>query len=157
MEQMRAQAKLHGIPYAVLVSRCFPRESTSLAVLDDIVVVEPGRCVALAEIMRRMVIESYRSGVVAGSQAEKTAELFRFISSTQFRQAFESLSESVDSLEDLLSRERRSHQKMWTERQRAHQSIIDTITEIDSRFKCILESKATRGAVRVLQHERSSA
>ncbi len=104
-----------------------------------------------------MVIESFRSGVVAGSQAEKTAELFRFISSTQFRQAFDLLSESVDLLDDLLTHERQSYQKQWTERQRVHQSISDTVMEIDSRFKSILESKAKRGTVHALRHEKTSA
>jgi hypothetical protein len=92
-----SQAKLHGTPYAVLVSRCFPRESTSRAVLDDIVVVEPARCVAFAEIMRRMGIETYRSSVVGTSQAEKTAELFQFISSTQFRQSIPCRRQSIRS------------------------------------------------------------
>ena len=59
-------------------SRCFPRGSQNLAVIDGIVVVEPARSVALAEVMRRMVIKTYRSGAVTGSRVEKTAELFRF-------------------------------------------------------------------------------
>ncbi len=115
VEQIRAQAKLHGTPYAVLVSRRFPQGSSSLVVLDDIVVIEPGRCVALAQIVRRMAIESYRAGIVAGSQAGKTAELFRFISSMQFRQAFDSLSESIDSLDGLLTRERQGHLSLPSE------------------------------------------
>jgi hypothetical protein len=51
ISQMRKQAKLHHTPYAILVSRRFPRGQQSLAVIDDIVVVEPARAVALAEVM----------------------------------------------------------------------------------------------------------
>ena len=145
--QIKAQAKLHGTPYAVLVSRCFPRNQKTLAIIDDIVVVDPGRVVALAGVMRRMVIESYRASAISGSQVEKTAELFRYISSTEFCQAFETLTESVDTLDDLLTRERTSHQKLWTERGRLYTNISDTVVQIDARFKCILESKSKSATV----------
>jgi hypothetical protein len=155
--QMRAEAKLHGTPYAILVSRCFPPGLRGLAVVDDIVVVDPARVLPLAEIMRRMVVNSYRAGAVAGSQAEKTAELFRFISSTEFGQAFDTLVEAVETLEGLLTRERRSHQKTWSEQGHLYQSVSDTVVEIDQRFKSILESKAKKGTVRLLTREKASA
>jgi hypothetical protein len=151
ISQMKAQAKLHRTPYAILVSRCFPRGLQNLAVIDDIVVVEPARSVALAEVMRRMVIETYRSGVVAGSRVEKTAELFRFVSSTEFRQKFDSLSEANDALQASLTRERKSHQRVWTERERFYHVIGDATIEIDSRFKAILESKGTDETLRSLR------
>jgi hypothetical protein len=120
-------------------------------VIDDIVVVEPARAVAIAEVMRRMVIETYRSGVVAGSRAEKTAELFRYVSSTEFRQAFDSLSEANDALQASLTRERQSHQRVWTERDRYYQSIGDAVIQIDSRFRAILESTGKDETLRSLR------
>ena len=149
--QMKAQAKLHRTPYAILVSRCFPRGSQNLAVIDGIVVVEPARSVALAEVMRRMVIETYRSGAVTGSRVEKTAELFRFVSSMEFRQKFDSLSEANDALQASLTRERQSHQRVWTERERLYHAMGDATIEIDSRFKAILESKGKGKALRSLR------
>jgi hypothetical protein len=151
ISQMKTQAKLHHTPYAILVSRCFPRGLQNLAVIDDVVIVEPARSVALAEVMRRMVIETYRSGVVAGSHAEKTAELFRFVSSTEFRQQFDSLSEANDALQASLARERQSHQRVWTERERFYQVIGDTVIGIDSRFKAILEAKVKGETLRSLR------
>lgn len=52
ISQMKAEAKLHKTPNAILVSRCFPRNLASLAVIDEIVVVEPARAAAIAEVMR---------------------------------------------------------------------------------------------------------
>ena len=151
--QMKAQAKLHGTPYTILVTRVFPEGSKNLAVLDDVVVVDPARCISIAEIMRRMVIESYRSSTIAGSHAEKTAELFRFISSTEFREQFDALSDDMDKLEGLLATERQSHQRVWTERGRIYASASDAVTSIDQTFKGILESKARKPTVRVLHAE----
>jgi hypothetical protein len=153
ISQMKAQAKLHGTPYTILVTQVFPAGSANLAVLDEVVVVDPARCISIAEIMRRMVIESYRSGAIAGSQAEKTDELFRFIASVEFKERFDSLSDDVDKLEGLLAKERQSHQKVWTERGRIYASVSDTVTTIDETFKCILESKTRKPTVRVLRAE----
>ena len=155
--QMKAEAKLHATPYAILVSRCFPPGLKSLAVVDDIIVVDPARVVPLAQVMRRMVVESYRKGVIAASQAEKTAELFRYISSTEFGQAFDTLSEDAAALEGLLTRERQSHQKMWAERERRYQNVGETVINVDQRFKSILESNAKKGTVRLLSPERVTA
>ncbi|MGO9103979.1 MAG: DUF2130 domain-containing protein [Mycobacterium sp.] len=139
--QMKSEATLHHTPYSVLISRRFPRGHKNLAVIDDVVVVEPERAVALAEVMRRMVIETYRSSAMAGSQAEKTAELFSFVSSNEFRQAFDSLFEATTALQESLARERQNHLRVWTERDRHYHDIGDKIVQIDSRFKAILEAK----------------
>jgi len=149
--QMKSEAKLHGTLYAVLISRRFPRGLKNLAVIDDVVIVEPARAVALAEVMRRMVIETYRSSAIAGSQSEKTAELFSFISSTEFRQAFDSLIETSEALQASLALERRNHLKVWAERDRLYRGIGDKFVEIDTRFKDILEAKGRGKARRPLR------
>jgi hypothetical protein len=106
--------------------------------------------VAFAQIMRGMVIQVYRAGAIAGSQAEKSAELFRFISSTEFALSFDTLSENIEALEGLLSRERDSHRRTWAERSTRYQNVSATVVESDERFKSLLESNAKKGSVRVL-------
>lgn len=149
--QMKSEAKLHKTDYAVLISRCLPRGEKTLAVIEGVVIVEPARAIAIAEVMRRMVIETYRSGALAGARVEKTAELFYFVSSTEFRQAFDSLAEASDALHASLARERQSHQRVWTERDRLYQEIEDKIVQIDARFKAILEAKGTEKTLRSLR------
>ena len=68
--QIKAAAKLADAPYAILVSRRFPRSLKSVAVVDEVVIVDPANVVVLAGIIRRVVIEAYRSGAIAGSRAE---------------------------------------------------------------------------------------
>lgn len=68
--QIKAAAKLAEAPYAILVSHRFPRNLKSVAVVDEVVIVDPANVVVLAGIIRRVVIESYRSGAIAGSRAE---------------------------------------------------------------------------------------
>ncbi len=59
----------------------------------------------------------------------------------EFRQAFDSLSDAGDALQASLARERKSHQKVWTEREQLYLSISDTLIQVDARFKTILERK----------------
>jgi len=68
--QIKAAAKLAEAPYAILVSARFPRRLKSVAVVDEVVIVDPANVVVLAGIIRRVVIESYRSGAIAGSRGE---------------------------------------------------------------------------------------
>ena len=92
-----------------------------------------------------------QTSVRSQSRVEKTAELFRFVSSMEFRQKFDSLSEANDALQASLTRERQSHQRVWTERERLYHAMGDATIEIDSRFKAILESKGKGKALRSLR------
>jgi hypothetical protein len=69
----------------------------------------------------------------------------------EFRQKFDSLSEANDALQASLTRERQSHQRVWTERERLYHAMGDATIEIDSRFKAILESKGKGKALRSLR------
>jgi len=157
IDQAKAASRTHRTPYVVLVSRCFPQNEKSLMVKDDVMIVDPARCVALAGIVRRMVIGSYRSGLLAGPQTQKTEALFRYISSTEFTQAFESLAEATDTLTGLLVKERQSHQKVWTEREHIYQEISDKIVQIDTRFKVILQGGPRKSPGRPIRHIATSA
>ena len=55
--QIKAAAKLAEAPYAILVSPRFPRNLKSVAVVDEVVLVDPANVVVLAGIIRRVVIE----------------------------------------------------------------------------------------------------
>jgi hypothetical protein len=155
--QLQRAAVENKTPYVVLISRCFPRNQKNLFVKDGVIVVDPGRAVALAGIVRRMVIETHRSGLVTSSQAEKTKALYRYISSTEFNQAFACLATASDRLSNLLGKERSAHHRVWAEREHVYGEVSEKVVQIDARFKMILESGSAKGAIRQIRQGASTA
>ena len=68
-----------------------------LCVRDGVVVVHPARLLNLARVMRRMVEEVHRAALTSEGQDAKGAELCAFLSSVEFRQAFDALAVRSDS------------------------------------------------------------
>ncbi len=111
LEQARREGGTHGTPYLVIVTWAFPRGEKTLCVKDDIIVVDPMRLIHLAQVIRRWVVEVHRMKRSAEGQAEKEAELFEYLSGTEFRDAFDSLTVSSTTLGRLLSTERTWHER----------------------------------------------
>ena len=113
----------------VIVTGAFPRGEKMLCVKDGVVIVHPTRLLDLARVMRRMVKEVHRAALTSDGQDAKGAELCAYLSSVEFRQAFDALAESSDKLAGLLSKERASHERDWAKRQ----AIIEDLGEKDHR------------------------
>ena len=138
-----AQAKkarlTHHTPHVVIVSRAFPRSLKDLCVRDGIPVVSPARLVELARILREMVIELHRVGLTAEGQAAKTDELYKYLSSAEFRAAFDVVVKTADELTNILSSERTAHERTWARRQQVYTELGGKAAAIDGRLRAIIE------------------
>jgi hypothetical protein len=57
-------------------------------VRDDVAVVGPEHVVYLAHVLRQMVIEAHRAGLAGRGKAAKTARLYEYLASDDFREHF---------------------------------------------------------------------
>jgi hypothetical protein len=145
VEQARIEGVTHRTPYLVIVTRAFPRSEKTLFVREGVVVVHPSRVIELAQIMRRMVAEVHRASATSDGKQAKDAELYEYLASADFRQAFETLAQSSDKLGDLLGKERKWHEQTWAKRQAIHNELGSKTTAIDTRIRTIIEKHQGRG------------
>ena len=141
LEQARKEGLTHKTPYLVIISRAFPRNEKILCVRDGVVVVHPSRAVDLAHVMRRMVAEVYRASLTAAGQVAKSAELYEYLSSTEFRQSFDALSGSSECLAELLGKEKKWHEQTWAKRQAIYDDIGRKTASVDTRIRTIIEKQ----------------
>lgn len=139
VEQAVEAAQLHRTPYVVIVTKSFPRNERNLCVRGGVAIVHPSGVVPLAHVMRRMIVEVHRAGLTAQGQAEKTAMLYQYLASTDFREDFDAVLDVGQQLKHLLAKERLAHQRTWAEREDAYNDLSDKASAIDSRIRMILE------------------
>jgi hypothetical protein len=145
LEQARKEGRTHRTPYLVIVTGAFPSGEKMLCVKDGVVVVHPSRLIDLAHVMRRMVEEVHRASLTGEGQAAKNAELCGYLSSVEFRQAFDALAHSSDKLVSLLGKERTWHERDWGKRQAIYNELGSKTTAIDTRIRTIIEKTAVGG------------
>lgn len=146
LDQAAHAAQLHRTPHVVIVTKSFPRNERNLAMRDGVAIVHPSGAVALAHVIRRMIVEVHRSGLTAQGQAEKTAILYQYLASSDFREDFDAVLDVGQQLKHLLAKERLAHHRTWAEREEAYNELADKASAIDGRIRMILERPA--GAAR---------
>ncbi len=148
-EQAKHARETHRTPHVVLVSRAFPRNQKDLFWKNDIPIVHPSKAVHLAHVIRRMVIEVHRASLSDQDRARKTAELYRYLSSEDFRRTISDMSETSENLQKYLRDERKLHARIWAKRERGYTILAQRVTTIDEAVREIIESPSIRRAENV--------
>jgi hypothetical protein len=121
--------------HAVLVTRVFPAGQAQLYVQDGVIVANPARVVALAQMIRKHVVQQATLRVSDEARAENTMRLYDFITSDRCSVLLEQIGTVSDKLLDLDVKEHRAHTATWKQRGQLIREIQQArgtlVTEID--------------------------
>lgn len=131
-DQMTAKAE-----HAVLASRNFPAGARQLHLADGVIIVEPQRVTVLAELLRRHIVQTHTLRVSGEARAQKTDDLYAFITSENCAVLLASMMAHTRDMADLDDKERRAHDLTWKTRdklirsvQRAHGDLTGEVDRI---------------------------
>jgi len=114
--------------HAVLSSNKFPKGVQQLHNQDGVIVASPARVLALAELLRRHIVQTHELRISNEEREAKTATLYAFITSDRCRQLLDSIEAQSNKMLELETAEEKAHRRVW-----------------DQRGKLILSVKKTHG------------
>ena len=121
--------------HAVLVTRVFPAGQAQLYVQDGVIVANPARVLALAQMIRKHVVQQATLRLSDEARAENTMRLYDFITSDRCSVLLEQIGTVSDRLLDLDVKEHRAHTATWKQRGQLIREIQQArgtlVTEID--------------------------
>ena len=121
--------------HAVLVTRVFPAGQAQLYVQDGVIVANPARVLALAQMIRKHVVQQAMLRLSDEVRAENTMRLYDFITSDRCSVLLEQIGTVSDKLLDLDVKEHRAHTATWKQRGQLIREIQQArgtlVTEID--------------------------
>lgn len=121
--------------FAILATFKFPDGGSQVVVRDGVIVVNPARAVAIAEIVRRHIVAASALRLSGEGRARKMALLYRFVTSPRCAHLLSRIESHTDSLLKLQEKEVRAHESHWKTEGQLFQSIhkarSDLQTEID--------------------------
>ncbi len=141
IRQIRTDGRALGTPYLILITRTLPANEKDTCIRDDVVITDPAHARHLARILRRVVIETYRAERAGHDRDRKTAHLYEYLRSDDFRERLASVVEAGSKLTGMLQSERRGHERDWNSRQRTYDEVLHNSVAIEQSIQRITESE----------------
>jgi hypothetical protein len=110
-DQIAAKAE-----HAILSTFKFPSGARELCLQDGVIVAGPARVVAIAELIRRHVMQIHTLRLSNEERAKKTETLYAFVVSERYRQFLDSIETQVNKLLDIDVGEQNGHKLIWEKR-----------------------------------------
>jgi len=121
--KLKADQLAQPAEHAVLVTSAFPRDARQLTVQEDVVICSPARVVAVVGILRAHVVQMDGLRLSREARDEKAAQLYQFITSDMSAQMFSRIENLTDKMLELDVKEKRAHDKTWSDRGELMSSI----------------------------------
>jgi hypothetical protein len=129
---------------AILSIRAFPRDAKQLGAREGIILANPARVVALVQIVREHIVKSHALRLSNEQKAQKSAELYTFITSPQCTDLLNRIDTHAQELLDMRVREQKAHEKNWKEQDILYRSIQKTGADLTYRIDVILGTAADK-------------
>jgi hypothetical protein len=146
IEQIRSDGRSRQTPYLLLVSRALPGGEKGMGVHDGVVIADAAHTIPMAQILRRMAIESHVAGLAGRDHAGKTEQLYEYLSSEEFREHLAAVVETGGRLDAMLQKERRAHERTWSQRHRIYAELGRESVAIEQAIHSIVEQEGPPGA-----------
>jgi hypothetical protein len=121
--KLKADQLAERAEHALLSCNKFPQGAQQIHVQDGVIIAHPQRVLALAQILRRHVVETHELRIGNEQRDEKTAELYAFITSDRCKQLLEQIALQAQRMLELEAAEERAHRMTWEKRAKLIRSV----------------------------------
>ena len=125
--------------HAILCTITFPSGKKELCLESDVIVVNPARAVHIIQLLRRAMVEMHIRGLSMKQRAEKTNELYRFITSASYSQRFNQVVRLTDEMLEIDVQEKKAHDTVWKRRGTLLTRQGNVLREIDTEISAVIE------------------
>ncbi len=133
--KLKADKLAQAADHAILSSNKFPKDKSQIHTQDGVIVANPARVLAIAEILRDQIVRMHELRVSKEAREEKTVALYAFVTSEHFKQLVEQVEAQAGKMVELDSKEQEAHRRVWDARMKLIRSVqkarADLAFEID--------------------------
>lgn len=124
--------------YAVLSTFKFPAGTKQVEVRESVIIVNPARAVAIAQIIRRQLVQVHTLRLSKSERAKKMAALFDYITSPRCAHLLERIESQADALLKLQEKEMKAHEAHWKHEGSLLKSIQKVKAELTNEIDGII-------------------
>ena len=121
--------------HAILSTIAFPKGTRQLHIRDGVILVNPARAVAIAELVRRQILQAHCLNLSNDDREQKSLELYSFIMSERFGALMTKLHATTDCLNELEAKEQAAHKAVWQKRGQ----LIGSVAKAEADLRCEID------------------
>jgi hypothetical protein len=147
VSKLRADQLSAKADHAILSTHKFPQGTWQLHFQDGILLANPARVVVLAGILRRHLLTLHTRRLSEIERENKTAALYKFITSERCRQQLARIDERAESLLGQQDKEIKWHKANWKRQGEAFRAIQKAKADLENDIDLIVGSGADGSAL----------
>lgn len=128
--------------HAILACHAFPAGARQVHIQDGVIVANPARVMAIAEILRSQVVQLATIRLTNHQRARKVTRLYEFITSDHCAQLFDQMDSLTDTMLELEVKEKKGHDATWKHRGELIRSLQQVRGELVSEIDLIIATSA---------------
>lgn len=126
--------------HAVLSTFKFPGEAKQVEVRDGVIIVNPARAIALAQIIRKHVVHVHTLRLSKTGRTQKMAALYELVTSDRCRHLLERIESHADSLLEMQVKEIKAHNAHWKKQGLHMRSIQKVKAELENDIDQVIST-----------------
>jgi len=143
IEKAKKYQKIHGTNYVIIVSANLPKNSVPngwYGTRDGIILVHPSIVIEVTKQIRTAIIEISRLRLSTNDQASKQAQLYQYLTSSEFLRIVEDISAAHETLYKLQTKEEKDHQTLWKSRNHEVDKLVKLANDYGSGIESIIQT-----------------
>lgn len=137
LEKFKKDMRLRKASFGVLVTEVYPKGMERMGLVNGIWVCSFEEFKGLAFVLREAVLMLHDASLSQENKGTKMEMLYAYLTSNEFKQHVEGIVEGFATLQNDLSREKRSMESIWKQREKHIQSVLLNTTHMYSSIRGI--------------------
>jgi hypothetical protein len=132
-DQTSAKAEI-----AIIVTEAMPADMVNFGLIDNVWVTTKSLAIPLAVALRDSLINLSYARSSAEGMSDKMQFLYQYIIGPEFRQKVEGIIDTFDGMKSQLDREKRAMTKLWKEREKQIERVLENTSGMYGDFKGVI-------------------
>lgn len=126
IDKFKEDMRAIGADLGVIVTQTMPKDMARFGEREGVWICTYEEFKALSYVLRDSLLRINTVKVVQANKGDKMSVLYDYLTSAEFRMSVESIVEGFTNLQDGLNKEKRAMQKIWKEREKQIEKVINS-------------------------------
>ena len=137
VEKFKGDMREKGVDVGVLVTQVLPNGFDRMGLMDGVWICTFKEFKGLSAVLRESIIKLHYAKKGEENKTDKISLLYRYLTSTEFSMNIEAIIEGTSIMKEDLEREKRAMAKIWKQREKQIEKIMDNTIGVYGSIKGI--------------------
>jgi hypothetical protein len=130
IEKLKGDMRNHKADIGVIVTETMPEGMKTFGINDGVWICSFKEVEGLSRVLRQTIIKVAHVQIANEGKGEKMEVLYKFLTSEEFKQQMEAIVRGFTNMKGALESEKRSMKRIWKQREKELEMIIDGASEM---------------------------